>query len=198
MGADWTIDMFEQEGSLVVEAGLSGVRFEDVSVMLRDSHLVISARRPPESGVRRYHLRGRRTPREFSREVMLPPNARADLATASYAHGLLRICIPLGRDAASSGRPIPVKDLTAAVAARRRESRLEQDGEGSPAGAGKAKGGPAPDPGSGLPSQPHAVSVRRCALCNAPMEAAAESGPLSSDSRRFGLCAACRRIDPEL
>ena len=195
MSADWTVDIFEQEGSLVVEAGLSGVRFEDVSVMLRDSHLVISACRPPESGVRRYHLRGRRTPRQFSRDVMLPPNARADLATASYAHGLLRICIPLGSDDASPGRPIPVKDLTAAGTARRRESTLERDGDGSPAGAGMAKGGPAPDPGSGLPSLPHAVSVRRCARCDAPMEPAAEGR--SSDSRRFGLCAACRRSDPE-
>ena len=200
MGSDWTVDMFEQEGSLVVEAALSGVRFEDVSVMVRDSHLVISARRAQEQGARRYHLRGRRIPSEFSHEVMLPPNAQLDLATASYVQGLLRICIPLGSYAASSGRPIPVKDPTAVRAVEKRErsqSRPLGEGKGSPAGAGSGKGGAAPVPGSGLPSPRQSPSVRRCALCNVPMEPVPKGERLSSDARRYGLCAACQSSDKD-
>lgn len=196
MGTDWTVDMFEQDGALVIEAGLSGVRFEDVSVMVQGSHLVISARHSQEDGVRRYHLRGRRVPREFVHEVMLPPCVRPDLATATYLQGLLRVCIPLGADGANSGRPIPLKDLTAACGADETDAReygFAGEMDGSPAGAGAVLGGSASVLGSGVRPTPLAAAVRRCALCDAWMDGAAHSAPPPPDVRiRYGLCAACQ------
>jgi HSP20 family molecular chaperone IbpA len=196
VGTDWTVDMFEQDGALVIEVGLSGVRFEDVSVMVQGSHLVISARHSQEDGVRRYHLRGRRVPREFVHEVMLPPCVRPDLATATYLQGLLRVCIPLGSDGMSSGRPIPLKDLTAVSAAEEAEGRdygFAGEMEGSPAGAEAVLGGAASVPGSGVRATPLAAAVRRCALCDAWMDGAAHGAPPPPDVRiQPGLCPACQ------
>lgn len=174
MGSEGTADMYEQDGVLVVEVGLSGVRFEDVSVRVHGAHLVVAARRTQKSGERRYHLRGRRAPQEFLQEVMLPPHACPDQATATYAHGLLRVCVPLGAE--SCGTPIEVEHLLHAYATK----------EEGPAGAGKDKGGVLPVPGSGV--------SRRCALCNKWMDGDGDAAPAPDAPAtriRYDLCPTC-------
>ena len=113
MAGDWAVDMYERGEDLVVEVGLPGMRFEDVSVMALGSRLVISAHAQDERGVRRYHLRGSRVRRDFTHEVTLPAQARLELASATYAHGLLRVGIPLGPDDTKTGRLIPRHDAAA-------------------------------------------------------------------------------------
>lgn len=103
MGNDSAVDVFEQEGALVVEVGLPGVRQEDICVKAEGSQLLIWARRPDEDGPRRYRIRGRRLLREYNHDLMLPPEAATEHATATFLRGLLRVRIPL-----SGARPAPV------------------------------------------------------------------------------------------
>jgi hypothetical protein len=183
--------MFEEDGVLVVEVALAGVRFEDVSVRVHGTHLVVSALRPHPSGARRYHLRGRRAPQQLVQEVMLPPHACPDQATATYAHGLLRVCIPLGAEEPIFATPIAVEHRV----------RAQGMGKGSPAGAGTDKGGVRPVPGSGFPLQSTPVAtVRRCALCNAWMDGPAGDEPPAdwvATRIRYGLCEACQPVGRE-
>jgi hypothetical protein len=182
VAVDWAVDMYERGEDLVVEVGLPGMRFEDVSVLAHGSRLVISAHAPEERGVRRYHLRGSRVRSDFTREVTLPENARMDLASATYSHGLLRVCIPLGPDDTKLGRLIPLRDATE-----------QRDAGGSPGGAGVVNGGSASVPDPGVPAA-DAPLARRCAWCGEWMDEVAASGPLPPATRfRYGLCDDCWR-----
>lgn len=177
MATDWAVDMYERDEELVVEVGLPGMRMQDVSVMADGSRLVISARRPDEPGARHYHLRGSRVRREFTQEVTLPARARLELARASYEHGLLCVCIPLGSKDESTRRPIPWRN----------------DG-GSPGGAGVVNGGVASVPDPGFVAKANALLARRCALCGDWIDDVAAHGPPSPETRfRYGLCDACWR-----
>ncbi len=102
------VDMFEQEGALFVEVDLPGVRREHVGVETQGSQLVIWAERPSEEPARRYRLRGRRTSREYTHDLSLPPEARADDATAHLDRGVLQVRIPLS-DAADPRRSCAIQ-----------------------------------------------------------------------------------------
>lgn len=106
LGDDSAVDVFEQEGALVVEVGLPGVRQEDICVKAEGCQLLIGARRPDEDGPRRYRIRGRRLLREYNHDLMLPPEAATEHATATYLRGLLRVRIPL-----AAGRPAPIREI---------------------------------------------------------------------------------------
>jgi HSP20 family molecular chaperone IbpA len=180
MATDWAVDLFEQDGELVVEVGLPGVRSEDISVMGHGSQLLISARRPHERGLRRYHLRGSRIPRQFSHEVTLPEQARMELAHASYVQGLLRVRIPLGPDDTKPSRAIPVSDAATLMG-------------GSPGGAVEVEGGDSTVPAPGVPRASDAALPRRCAACGEWMDGAAASGPPPPATRfRYALCDSCK------
>lgn len=102
------IDVFEQDGALCVEVGLPGVQLDDLFVHAEGDQLWIRATRPEDVGSRRYRVRGRWLPRSFTHDFMLPPEARVDLATAVFRHGLLQVKIPLDEDGESSEQKIPV------------------------------------------------------------------------------------------
>jgi hypothetical protein len=183
--------MYEQDGVLVIEVGLSGVRFEDVSVRVQGAHLVIAARRPQEDGERRYHVRGRRVPRESVYEVILPPNVCPDQATATYVHGLLRVCIPLGAEESSSGTPIPIKELEDVRARGRRGVRAGRGSQGEERpGRGRQRSSV-----TGSISQTRRAGASR--ICDAWMDRAAVGEPLraAAPAHRYDLCEACVPID---
>lgn len=102
------MDVFEEEGALVVEVGLPGVRREDIFVKAEGTQLLIWARRPDEGGPRRYRIRGRRLASEYSHDLMLPPEASPERATATYLRGLLRVRIPLEEEPDAPSREIEV------------------------------------------------------------------------------------------
>lgn len=104
------VDVFEEEGLLVVEMALPGVRVEDLSINACGSRLLIWARRPGEGGERRYRVRGTRLPPCTSEEVALPPEARVADATALLKHGVLQVRIPLSGGTCEAVRPVPVNE----------------------------------------------------------------------------------------
>ena len=94
------LDIYATRDALVVEAALPGVKPDDVEMTVTGDTLTISAssadeRRSEEAGVLYQEIqRG-----AMSRTVTLPENLKADEATASFEHGILRLQIPKAEQA---------------------------------------------------------------------------------------------------
>jgi len=92
------IEMYEEQGKLVVEAELPGMRKEDVQVQIEADAVVISGERRHES---RQNQAGRylseRSYGAFHRAIRLPDGADAETANATFREGILRIEMPLNQ-----------------------------------------------------------------------------------------------------
>ena len=104
------LDMFEQDGYLVVKAEVPGVRKEDLRVELDDGDLVIQGETRAENEVRddQYYRMERRYGR-FHRRVSLPFDVNPDDIEATMNEGVLEVRIPKPADTTSPGRQIPVR-----------------------------------------------------------------------------------------
>lgn len=99
-GATWSphIEMYEQEGKLVVQAELPGLRKEDVQAQVEDDAIVISGERRSESQTDdggRYV--SERSYGSFYRVIPLPDGADGEGANASFRDGILRIEMPMNQ-----------------------------------------------------------------------------------------------------
>ena len=103
------IEMYEDQGRLVVEAELPGMRKEGVQVQIEQDAIVISGERRNES---RQNQGGRyvseRSYGSFHRVIRLPEGADAESANATFRDGILRIDMPL--NARSRGRRLEIGD----------------------------------------------------------------------------------------
>ena len=103
------IEMYEDQGRLVVEAELPGMRKEDVQVQLDRDAIVVSGERRSES---RQNQGGRymseRSYGSFHRVIRLPEGADAESANATFRDGILRIEMPVA--ARSRGRKFEIGD----------------------------------------------------------------------------------------
>ena len=101
------MDVRETDSGYVVEAGLPGIKPDDVEVTLDGRLLTIRGRsgdkRDRDDG--RYLLRERRST-SFSRSVTLPAEVDADGVTTTFEDGELCVTLPISKRAGS--RRIPV------------------------------------------------------------------------------------------
>jgi HSP20 family protein len=102
------LDVYETEGSIVIEATLPGVKPEDLKLSVTDHTLHIEGETKLEQEIKReqYHRQERRFG-TFGRSVTLPPYAEIDKADATYEHGLLKITMPKAEQA--KAKTIPVR-----------------------------------------------------------------------------------------
>ena len=113
MSATWSphIEMFEQEGKLVVQAELPGLRKDDVQIEVEDDAIVISGERHSEA---QRDEGGRyvseRSYGSFYRVIPLPDGANADSANATFRDGMLRIEMSL--DQRPRGRRLEIGEAT--------------------------------------------------------------------------------------
>jgi len=151
------IEMYEDQGRLVVEAELPGMRKEDVQVQLDHDAIVISGERRSES---RQDQGGRymseRSYGSFHRVIRLPDGADAESANATFRDGILRIDMPL--------------------AARSRGRRLEiGDGDEQRETAGQLQGGQQQQPQGAQQQQPHSAQQQQDAGSDASTRGASNS-----------------------
>jgi len=103
------VEMYEDQGRLVVEAELPGMRKEDVQVQIEQDAIVIAGERRNES---RQNEGGRyvseRSYGSFHRVIRLPDGADPESANATFRDGVLRIDMPLL--ARSRGRRLEIGD----------------------------------------------------------------------------------------
>jgi HSP20 family protein len=92
------IEMYEEQGKLVVEAELPGMRKEDVQVEIEGDAIVVSGERRHESrerGAGRYM--SERSYGTFHRMIRVPDGADAESANATFRDGILRIEMPFNQ-----------------------------------------------------------------------------------------------------
>ena len=94
-GMSPALDVFEDEGKIVVKADLPGLTKNDIEVKLVENILEITGEKKTEEKVdRRDYLRLERSYGKFSRTVRLPEGLDTDHVMASFAEGVLEIKIP--------------------------------------------------------------------------------------------------------
>ena len=94
------VDIVEEKDAFVVRAELPGVAKENISVEVKDNHLVLSGKKDAveqgEEGQYR-HLESRHG--SFSRTFELPRNVKSDAIEASFKDGALTLRVPKADEA---------------------------------------------------------------------------------------------------
>ncbi len=134
------MDVRETESGYVVEAGLPGIKPDDVEVTLDGRLLTIRGRssdkRDQDEG--RFLLRERRTT-SFSRSVTLPAEVDADGVMTTFEDGELCVTLPISKRAGS--RRIPIgSGASGARPVGGGSPEAGRTGNGPANGSGEAKG----------------------------------------------------------
>ena len=105
-------DIYEKDGKLVFETELPGVRKEDISVKVRDGHLIVTAeaKRTEEIEEEDYYYMGRHYGR-IQRAFQLPEEAVDDpkKIEAHFENGVLRVTVPLKESAKKREETIEIQ-----------------------------------------------------------------------------------------
>lgn len=103
------LDVYEENGSLVVKAELPGMRREEIEVGITGALLTISGKREKEEKLERkdYH-RMERSSGAFTRTVRLPFEVKLEAVTARFENGVLEIRAPKADEAKATSRKITI------------------------------------------------------------------------------------------
>jgi HSP20 family protein len=94
------IDIYQQDGTIVVKAPLPGVRPEDIDVSVVGDTLTIKGEMKQEQQVKSENvIRQERRYGAFSRTVTLPTPVDTSKANASYENGVLTLLLPVSEEA---------------------------------------------------------------------------------------------------
>ena len=104
------VDMYREDGNLVVKAEVPGIPAEELEVTVKDNILTISGETKAEEEVEEEnYIRRERRYGSFCREVALPAEAEGERAEASFEDGVLRLTIPVAEEPREESIKIPVK-----------------------------------------------------------------------------------------
>jgi HSP20 family protein len=95
--ATWAprMDIYEQNGNLMIKAELPGMKKEDIKIELQDADLLVTGERKAESEVKEEdYYRIERAYGSFYRRLPLPFEAKPEQIKAAYKDGVLEIQIP--------------------------------------------------------------------------------------------------------
>jgi HSP20 family protein len=101
------LEMFEQEGSLVVRFDLPGIDPQSIDLQLLGDRLQLSGERAFEKKQDATYLQREQTYGKFNRTVQLPCNVDEKNVRASYENGVMQIVLPKSEE--YIGRQIPVE-----------------------------------------------------------------------------------------
>ena len=97
LGGSWapSVDIYEQEGNLVLKAELPGIDPKDVDVHVENNVLTLRGERKLDSEVKResYH-RVERAYGSFTRSFTVPSVVHQETIKADYRDGVLRVTLP--------------------------------------------------------------------------------------------------------
>jgi HSP20 family protein len=103
------MDVFEQNGNLVVKAELPGVAKDDIHVTYDRGDLEIRGEKKAESEVKEEnYYRSERSYGSFYRRMTLPFELKPEQISAEYKDGVLQVKIPKPAETKSEPRKIPV------------------------------------------------------------------------------------------
>ena len=96
------VDVFDNEGEIVLEAELPGLKKEDIDINVEDKLLTVSGERKREKEITdnaKGVFRSERTYGSFSRSFTLPTTIAVDKINASYKDGVLTLSLPKAEEA---------------------------------------------------------------------------------------------------
>jgi HSP20 family protein len=86
-GADFPVDLDEDQNNAYVRAELPGVKREDIKVETADGYLTISASRKQKENENENSV-------ALSRSISIPADVQTDKVTATYENGVLTVTLP--------------------------------------------------------------------------------------------------------
>ncbi|MGE5579464.1 MAG: Hsp20/alpha crystallin family protein [Bacillota bacterium] len=105
-----TVDMYETDRDVIVEADVPGYDPDKISVKITPQGITMSGRMESRNeGNREGYLVRERRFGEFTRTVRFPTEVRAEDATAKYKDGVLRITAPKVRDDSGGMKDLPIQ-----------------------------------------------------------------------------------------
>lgn len=97
LGGSWApaVDIYEQEGNIVLKAEVPGVDPKDVDILVENNVLTLGGERKFDADVKKesYH-RVERSYGTFTRSFTLPNVVDTDKIKAEYKEGVLRVTLP--------------------------------------------------------------------------------------------------------
>jgi HSP20 family protein len=109
-GRGVSVDVYESNGDLVVQAELPGLKSEDVDISLSDNRLTIKGEfQTKDAGERgNVHFQERRYGK-FERSFVLPTGVDTDAIEAEFEDGVLKVTLPKPEEAKPKKIPIMAK-----------------------------------------------------------------------------------------
>ena len=90
-----SVDLYETDEALILEADLPGVKAEDVKVEVENSDLILQGRRSLEQSHSDGHFHTmERSSGHFVRRLHLPETVNRDAIQAEFHDGVLRVILP--------------------------------------------------------------------------------------------------------
>ena len=91
---DVNVDVFEQEGKVIVRADVPGVKPEDVDVSLEGNNLVITGLKEERQEIdKKGYYYSERSSGQFYRSIPLPKGVLGDSHNANYKNGVLEVTL---------------------------------------------------------------------------------------------------------
>jgi HSP20 family protein len=105
-----SMDIFEEDGNVVVKAELPGMKKEDIGVTVTDHTMRISGEKKREEKVeKKNYYWEERSYGSFSRSFQLPSEVQTDKVEAKFKDGILEVKIPKTEDAKSREKKVKVE-----------------------------------------------------------------------------------------
>jgi len=99
-GGAFPVDMYQQDGTLVVKAPLPGVKAEDIDITVVGDTLTIKGETKQEKEIKEENvIRRERRFGSFSRAVALPTPVDTSKAQATFQDGVLTLTLPVAEEA---------------------------------------------------------------------------------------------------
>jgi HSP20 family protein len=95
-----SVNVYEKDANIVLEAELPGVKKEDIDVRIDNGILTLKGERKEEEEVKKEnYFRRERFSGSFLRSFPLPSGADADTVEATFKDGLLTVKVPRSKEA---------------------------------------------------------------------------------------------------
>jgi HSP20 family protein len=105
-----TMDIFEEDGNVVVKAELPGMKKEDIEVTVTDHTMRISGEKKREDKIeKKNYYWEERSYGSFARSVQLPSEVQTDKVEAKFKDGILEVRIPKTEEAKSKEKKVKVE-----------------------------------------------------------------------------------------
>lgn len=104
-----TVDIFEQDGDVVLKAEVPGMKKEDIEVNLSENTITISGKKERQEKVeKKDYYRLERSYGSFKRSFHLPSGVQSDRAKANFKDGVLEVRIPKTEEARKKEKKVSI------------------------------------------------------------------------------------------